>query len=360
MAPLIPNAGRNLFLTPTDLARYPFIPEAGKYIESLEVKIDELASPDLEPTLVRAENRVEEAIIYGVIKEKSPKDDIEISSFPIAVMIVAASANDRLKRRYALAEAKRVSDLLKDESEEKIAAIARNFRWDIKAVKFNVGGPTYSFALFFPDFIKNASNIQDANWKLVNRTILNGEVYINKKEASRLLQEEVRRYIEGKLDTEVGALPQSVMKRVERLERLFIEMSGKIQYEEMPKEVAMDAFPPCIRELRKKALEGLHISHIGRFALTSFLINSGMTVESVVECFRPSSDFSERMTRYQVEHIAGGRGSRTRYIPPKCDTLRTHGVCPGMDEVCRRVRHPLAYYRRKLKIIKTEASAATA
>lgn len=309
--------------------------------------------------MIRAEARVEEAILPHNIETRSPKDDVEISSFPIAVMLVAASANSQLKRRYALEEAKRVSDSLKDESEEKIVVVARNFKWNIKTVKFNVGTLTYNFALSFPHFLRNAAAIQDAKWKLINRLMLNGEVYLTKNEASRLLQEEVRRYIEGKLNIEVGTLPQNVMERVERLKRLFNETKGKIQSEEIPKEVMTDAFPPCIRELRKSALTGRHISHVGRFTLTSFLINSGMTVDNVIECFRPASDFSERMTRYQVEHIAGGRGSRTKYIPPKCDTLRTHGVCPGMDEICRRIRHPLAYYRRKLRIMKTATETPT-
>jgi DNA primase large subunit len=82
-----------------------------------------------------------------------------------------------------------------------------------------------------------------------------------------------------------------------------------------------------------------------------------MTVDNVIDLFRSISDFDERMTRYQVEHIAGTRGSRTRYVPPRCDTLRTHGICISMDEICRKVRHPLTYYRRKLKNIKPEASA---
>jgi len=350
---------KKLFLTRSDLAKYPFIPEAGKYIESLEVKIDELANADLEPILTRAEARVEDAILSNTTGKPSHQDDVEISSFPIAVMMVAASANSHIKRRYALAEAKRVSTLLEDETEEKIVAVARNFNWDIKAVKFNVGSLTFDFALYFPYFLRNAANIQDEKWKLANRLMLKGEVYITKNEASRLLQEEVRRYIEGKLNIEVRALPQNVMERVERLKRLFTEMRGKIQTEEIPKEVMIDAFPPCIRELRKSALAGRHISHVGRFTLTSFLINSGMTVENVIECFRSASDFNERMTRYQVEHIAGGRGSRTKYIPPKCDTLRTHGVCPGMDENCSRIRHPLTYYKRKLRTMKTAAETPT-
>jgi DNA primase large subunit len=80
-----------------------------------------------------------------------------------------------------------------------------------------------------------------------------------------------------------------------------------------------------------------------------------MPPEKVIELFKNVSDFNERMTRYQVEHIAGEKGSRTHYIPPKCDTLRTHGVCVNPDETCQRTRHPLGYYRRKLRTVKTKA-----
>jgi DNA primase large subunit len=73
-----------------------------------------------------------------------------------------------------------------------------------------------------------------------------------------------------------------------------------------------------------------------------------MPSEKVIELFKNISDFNERMTRYQVEHIAGERGSRTRYITPKCETLKTHGVCMNPDRLCSQVRHPLGYYRKKL------------
>lgn len=275
-------------------------------------------------------------------------------------MMAAASGNAQLKRRYALVEAKRASDLLKDESEQKVTEIAYKFNWKLRAGKFNTGAVAYSFALCFPHFLRNASSIQDEKWKLVNRQMLKGEVYVTKNEASRLLQEEIRRYIEEKLDTQVGTLPPNITQRVDRLKQLFTEMKGKIQAEEMPKELVIEAFPPCIRELRNNALAGRHLSHIGRFALTSFLLSSGMPTEQVIECFRPASDFSQKLTRYQVEHIAGSRGSRTRYKPPKCSTLRTHGVCPGVDETCRgNVRHPLTYYRRKLTTMKAQTPATS-
>jgi DNA primase large subunit len=341
------------------LANYPFLPEAGKYIRALEINIENLTASDLEPTLERAEERIREAILPGVSIGQLHSCDVEISSFPIAVLMVAASKNAHLKRRYALAEARKVYKLLSRETAiDKISAIAKNFNWSMRISDLH-GPLAFDFALSFACYLKNASAIQDEKWKLANRLMLSGEVYITKHEADRLLQEEVRRYIEKRLELDVGTLPQNVTERIEKLTRLFLETRGKMQSEEMPTEVVPDAFPPCIRLLHKNALTGSHLSHIGRFTLTSFLVNTGMTVDAVVDCFRSASDFNERMTRYQAEHIAGGRGSRTRYIPPKCQTLRTHGVCQDMDDVCRTIHHPLRYYKEKLRTKKTSAKEQT-
>jgi len=336
-------------LTEGDLAKYPFMPEAAEYVKRLDVSIEDLTRPEFREILERAERRVEEAILSGLISGASPKDAVEILSFPIAVMMVAAADNIYMKRRYALAEAKRASELLRREREEILLEVARSFHWRIRRVDASAGPPTYEFALHFVDYLRNAIKIQGQKWKLVNRLLVRGEVYLTKAEVSRLLEEEVRRHVEQKLDIKVGLLPGELMQRVTRLKQLFLETRGKREWEPLPTETSPSAFPPCMKALYEAASSGRRLSHVGRFALTSFLLNIGMPVEEVVDLFRSVPDFNERMTRYQVEHIAGGRGSHTRYVPPKCDTMRTHGLCPGMDDLCRRVRHPLTYYRRKLR-----------
>lgn len=328
------------------------------------MKITELESPEYSRIVERAEKRIEEAISDALVSDQTRDNEIEISSFPIAVMMVSAANDAFLKRRYALAEAKRVYNILKQEDKQKLTEIAHIFDWKIKPAQNHSRMPQTApsdFTIHFTNYLKNTGGLRESKWKLVNRTMLSGQVYVAKNEAARLLAEEVRAHIEKKLDQKIGfTLPQTVIKRAERLKQLALTKRGQIRQEEMPKETIIEAFPPCISQLYNSAQTGRHISHIGRFALTSFLINSGMPVENVIECFRPASDFSERMTRYQVEHIAGDRGSRTKYIPPRCDTLRTHGVCPGMDEICRRVRHPLTYYKQKLRLIKTQTAPATA
>ena len=324
-------------------------------MKTLDLKITDLASPEYGQILNRAEKRIEEAILYAQISQQHPNQEIEILSFPIAIMMISATNDPFLKRRYALAEAKRAYNSLKLENAEKIITIAVFFNWKIKLAEQT----TTDYALNFTDYLRNTVDFHESKWKLVNRALQNGEVHLTRDEAARLLAEEVRRHIEKKLEAKLELeLPQTIIDHVERLEQLFISRKGKIRLETLPKEVVTNAFPPCIRQLYSDVQSGRHISHIGRFTLTSFLIQSGMTTEDVVNLFRTFSDFNERMTRYQVEHIARGRGSRTKYIPPRCDTLRTHGVCPGMNEICRKIRHPLAYYRRKLHIIKRETPTA--
>ena len=53
------------------------------------------------------------------------------------------------------------------------------------------------------------------------------------------------------------------------------------EIEEMPKVVVQAAFPPCINALYDDASKSHHLTHIGRFTLTSFLINIGMSPEAV-------------------------------------------------------------------------------
>jgi len=332
------------------LAKYPFTNEAAEHVRELDLKIEDMS----EPILTRAEQRIEEALLYAEVSTQLPKDEIEIASFPVAVMMVASTADTLIKGRYALAEAKRAYKLLNEEQDKnKILEIAGAFNWKIRLADKR---PPYEFALSFMDYLKNATRLQAKEWKLVNRVVANGEVYLTKDDTTRLLEEEVRRHIEKKLDVKGKfALPENVAKRVERLEQLSVKHRGKIQFEELPEGIVISAFPPCIKDMYNGLSSGHHLSHIGRFALTSFLINAGMTTENVVNLYRSLSDFNERLTRYQVEHIAGGRGSRTRYIPPRCSTLRTHGVCTRMDEICKGIRHPLAYYRRKLRTIETKA-----
>jgi len=328
-----------------DFAKYPFLKQTSKRIEELELTIQNLVSPENKPILERAQKRLENAILMTNSGDMVRDNRTEISSFATAVILVIATKNSFIKKRYALAEAKSAYAHLLNESKENILAIAKDFDWDLTASK----ELPYDFCLGFNFYLKNASHFHDTKWKLVNQVLTNGKVYLNKDKVARLLQEEIRKRIEERLNvSELKSLPEGIISIANNLTKIAQEIMGQ-EVDELPKVVVQTAFPPCISALYEEASKSHHLSHIGRFALTTFLVNIGMSSEAVNELFKTFSDYNERLTRYQIEHIAGERGSGTRYKPPQCSVLQTHGICKNRDDLCRRVYHPLKYYEAKAR-----------
>jgi DNA primase large subunit len=331
--------------TREDLAKYPFLRQASREIEELGFTINNLVSPENQPILDRARNRLEKAINEMHTGMMVRDKQTEISSFAASLIFVIATKNNWIKKRYALAVAKSTYVEMMKEKEEKIWMIATDFGWDI-----DYGHPYKDFRLGFNIYLKNAAHMHGIEWKLINQIVDHGCVYLNKNKVVRLLQEEVKNRVEKRLDiAEIKNLPEEINILAVDIVKLAQEIMGQ-EIEEMPKVVVQGAFPPCINALYSDASQSHHLSHIGRFTLTAFLVNIGMTPEAVNEFFKTFSDYNERLARYQIEHIAGERGSGTKYTCPQCSVLQTHGVCKNRDDLCRRVYHPLRYYLLKQKM----------
>jgi len=332
-------------ITIEDYAKYPFLKQASNQIQTLDLTIQSITEDRF--VLERAEKRVEAAIRDLTTGEMVRDKKNEISSFAASLILVIATKKPWIKKRYALAVAKTAYQHLisPETSKNKLLTIARDFDWDISD-----GKDAYKdYKLHFTHYLKNAAHMHKAEWKLVNQIIDKGYVFLNKDKVARLLQEEIRARIEKRLDiAELKNLPEDINLIANKLNMLAEEIIGQ-ETEEMPKEVTQSAFPACIVYLIQEASQAHHLSHIGRFTLTSFLLNIGMSAEAVNEFYRTFSDYNERLTRYQIEHIAGERGSATKYTAPQCSVLQTHGVCKNRDGLCRKIYHPLKYYLLKQK-----------
>jgi DNA primase large subunit len=175
-----------------------------------------------------------------------------------------------------------------------------------------------------------------------------GYISITGIEAARLIQVEVEKWVSERVVIPSSFhLPEILQKRLDEIRKVFEENRSKLGGSSLPKEVVNKAFPPCINYCLEGLLAGRRASHMERFALTSFLVNIGMPIDQMVNFYTDVTDFDESLTRYQIEHIAGLKGNKTKYIPPTCSTLRTHGVCRNPDSLCKSIVHPLSYYRRK-------------
>ena len=339
-------------LTKLDYAKFPFSSEASDYIKSRNIEPLELTRPELAPILERAMERVRQGVFSGRIAADLTQEDVDILAYPTALMVISSVGDDRTRRRYALAEAKRAYELLRYEIPEKLLQIATaSFGWDAKLLERDVGETHFEFGLHFAVYVRNAARIHDLRWKLVNRVLTGGYVLLPREDFARLLEEEVQAKVLEKTAGVPVELPSELAARVDPLRSMLRARSQQLAADEMPHAVMASAMPPCMKNLLSLLQTTKHISHMGRFAMAAFLLNIGTSEEDLLKMFKAFSDFDERIARYQVEHIAGKRGSRRKYTAPNCATMRTHGVCVNPDQLCATITHPLSYYRRKARTL---------
>lgn len=342
-------------LTKLDHAKYPFTNEAAEYVKSLNIDINDLTGEEFSVILDLAEKRIIGALTAGKI-DSEPQGEPEILAYPTALMFMALAGDERARRRYALGESKRAYELLRQESPELLIQIAEHtFGWNARIANREIGEALYEFGLSYPDYLRNAVKIRDPDWKLTNRVLEQGYVYCDKDEFARLLKEEVEARVLSRITGQHGSVPEAITPRVERIRKLVVARAQMYGVEETPKVVLAAAMPPCMKALLSNLSTGKHIPHIGRFAMTSFLSNIGVTDEEIIRMFRSQSDFSDRIARYQVEHISGSRGGKKKYTPPSCKTMKTHSICINPDQLCATIAHPLSYYRKKARMITATA-----
>jgi len=338
-------------LTKLDHAKYPFTNEAAEYVKSLNIDVNDLASEEFSVVLDLAEKRIVGALTIGRI-DSEPEGEPEILAYPAALMFMALVGDERARRRYALGESKRAYELLRQESPALLIQIAEHtFDWNARVANREIGETLYEFCLYYPDYLRNAVKIRDLDWKLTNRVLDLGYVYCDKDEFARLLKEEVEARVLSRITGQYGSVPEAMASRVERIRKLVVARAQAYGVEEMPKAVSAAAMPPCMKALLSSLSSGKHVPHIGRFAVTAFLSNIGVTDEEILKMFRTQSDFSERIARYQVQHISGSRGGKRKYTAPSCKTMKTHSICINPDQLCATIAHPLSYYRKKARMI---------
>jgi DNA primase large subunit len=326
------------------LADYPFSHEAASRVKETGYSLEGLLEePNREPRLSRLVRKRAVDRVLGAVRGEIPDERAhplaELLSYPLARVMVSCLNDDLLMRRYALAEAKLASKKMARESPADLILLARDL--DVHPQTDQAG-----LRIHFSDYLKAAHKMHSSGWKLVNRSLEEGWVSLTDQELARLLEERAKDRVGRGLPLPV---PEDICERLRPdLSQVEEELAAKRAEERVDLgEVTEDAFPPCIRLILSQVAEGTNLAHTARFALTTFLLAVGMTVDEVVGVFNTSPDFDEERTRYQVDHISGKGG--TAYRPPSCATMATYGNCPGEDRLCRWVNHPLSYYERKVK-----------
>lgn len=334
----------SIILGKDDLAKYPFLEEAGTYIRESHFDLDDFNRSEFLHIIERATKRIEIALIQGKVFTDLEKYDIELFTFLVSLIMMKYIDEDSAIKKFSLLEAMRVerfliSDLLKEkELRKKNLLISKIFRElfhldvELDPQKNNL------FKMNISDYLQRATQFNELEWKLINRAVDNGYVYLDGDETVRLIRYEIYKLMYNKIkNMNITKIPDQIKFHATLIKN---KLTPPIKYERRIKD-----FPPCI----KKALELLNKSenlpHSARFMLATYLLSSGKSVEEVVLLFQNAPDFNEKITRYQVEHLAGKKGSQTKYSVPACSKLVNENLCYATID-CKGITNPIQFGRK--------------
>jgi|GEM_PF-3982304 len=232
----------------------------------------------------------------------------------------------------------------------------------IEEISLDFPVPDYiNIIIAYDQYLKSLHELlYNEDWKLYRNYLYKGYVMLSFSKFSRLFKEHYKYRIINSM-TYLGEPYVDIIKEI--YEDLVKDYGSRIKPKtDLETNLTFDerALPPCIKTIYEKLISGVNLSHAERFHVTAFLLNVGLSVDEVVNLFSNSPDFNEKITRYQVEHIAGKKGSGTKYKPGNCKTFKMNNLCVANDDkLCKKVNHPLTYYKIKLKALKNEDDKAS-
>ena len=330
----------------SELAKYPFLQEASAYIQESKFDFAEFDRPEMIHIINRAVEKLENEL-EGKIYSNLDEYEIEIMTFLVSLLLIKSIGLEEVSKKCSLFEAMRVerflsTDLSIERSSQKKKLLVQKIFQDLFDINIDVDSTSSICKLSVPDYLLRASKMYEQEWKLINRSVKDGYVYLDTDEAVRLIRNELSNLIYTRIkNMKVYEVPIIIKSKADELRKKY---SGRYVYRNQFKILE---YPPCIKHAMEIINKGENLPHSARFMLATYMLAIGKTEEEVIEIFKNSPDYNEKITRYQVEHLAGKKGSHIKYSVPSCDRLRSEDLCFAVKE-CENLINPIQFGRRKL------------
>ncbi|MCI0558781.1 MAG: hypothetical protein MN733_09815 [Nitrososphaera sp.] len=327
-----------------DLAKYPFLNEAGEYMRQSGFGWGELERPEMKELIDRAAQRIEIGV-SGNVYDKLERYEIEILTFIVSLIMIKSVGLEPLLKKYALAEARRaekflIDDLRRQKEIQKASLFTKIFE-DLFKLRIQSTEEGRLFKVKVTDYLARSSHFHEQEWKLINRLVHNGYVFLDADETVRLVRNELSVLIYDKVRAmTLPTLPKAVKARADELRA---KLAPRYEY----RIHSVSDYPPCIKHALDVMSKGENLPHSARVMLGTYMLAIGKPVDDIVALFENAPDFNEKITRYQVEHLAGMKGSRTKYSVPSCEKLRNESLCFATKE-CEGIINPVQFGRKRI------------
>lgn len=328
-----------------DLAKYPFLKDAAEYIRQTHFDFDEFNRPEFKDIIEAAVERIE-VEASGKIYRNLDRFQREVFTFLATLIIIKSVQMEPVLRKYALFEAKRAEDFLaedlKNQKDEHRKSLLL-FKIFKELFNVDIAIDTEDKRLFkvkVTDYLKRASHFHEQEWKLINRMVHNGYVYLDADETVRLFRNELSALIYDRVKMmQLSTIPEPIKIKADELRTKF---TPRYEYHRG----TITDYPPCIKHAIQAMEKAENLPHSARVLLATYMLAIEKPVEEIVALFKNAPDYNEKITRYQIEHLAGIKGSHTKYSVPSCDKLQNESLCFATEE-CSGIINPIQFGRKK-------------
>ena len=334
----------------SDLAKYPFLNEASLYVKETHFDLQEFDRMEMNFILDRSFVKIENFLKNGETNYTLEKFEIEILTFLASLLILKSTSIEILTKKFALLESMRfekyliedLKDSFKDERKRLVLLKIFNEVFKINIYLEKIVNEYYKIKVV--DYVKRSVHFHEEEWKLINRSVKDGYVYLNANEIVRLFRNELSLLIVEKVkNMKLATFPNQVVNKSQKLKSYWesVNRTYNINYA-LKKSVT----PPCIQHLYDSIENGENLPHSARLLLATFLLFSGKSIEDIIDVFKKLPDFKENVTRYQLEHLSGKKGGSKRYFVPSCEKIKLEELC-YQTNVCKGVINPIQLLKNK-------------
>ena len=214
------------------IAKYPFVKDAGAYLKDQGFEIQQFGTdPDLKPIVEKALDRIVIAADGRIYKSDLIDNQAlneaalprEIFSFLLAIVLLKLSRANTLIKRFALAEARRAEknlekdlslsnnpagNVILNDEQKSIRNMAAEIIKEISNVEIskpqetdegNFTSGQDEWLVSVSDYLTRSIQFHEREWKLINRKVENGKVYLSSHQTVRLIRKELGAYISSKI-----------------------------------------------------------------------------------------------------------------------------------------------------------------
>lgn len=303
---------------------YPFLSSERDRLKALKLNLESIPKHPIYATAL------ENAALDLEGKAKEPEDaDFAVIEFTLAKVLLSVIEDTAANEKYAERKSDEFRLALEKENLTFLIKTAReDFGMDVKTEE--------SLRLHFIDFLRYKPEFL----KLAQMNLLGGYVQVTKSQLNWILKGAIKQMI-LKTIPKKEKFPDAITKTANKVKGKVGETRPRIARPRVSN-LNEDALPPCVTGIIK-SLEAGTANHNAHFVLVTFLNGLGLDEKSVLEVFKRSPKFKEKIASYQIKFA-----KERNYTCPACDSVKGYGLCPATCEK----NHPISNYFTNLRKIR--------